>query len=411
MSLVRIADFRRLWAGQSISVLGDQITLLALPLAAVLTLDASAGQMGLLTAAGWAPHLLFSLPVGVWIDRQEQRRRILIAADLARAAVLATIPLAAVFDAVTIGHLYAVAFLIGSLSVFFDLSYGSFLVSVVPREQFVDAQSKLSTSRSVSYIAGPSAAGALVQVLTAPFALAADAASFLVSAFFLSRIEAKDIPLEPHDGSSVRRRLGDGFRFILGHALLRPSFAAVSVLNFFTMMTSAIAVLYFSESLGLAAGLIGIVFGAGALGGLVGALVATRVASRIGTGPTITLGCFLFPAALALFPLATGPRPVVVAMLLAGEFFASLGVMLFDVNNNSLNLLVTPHRLRGRVGGAGRVLAYGGRPLGALAGGALGSLIGLRPTLFASVAGALLAGVILLVSPLARLQEPPPEEG
>ena len=190
--LTRQPAFVRFWAGQSISVFGDQISALAIPLTAVLALDASALEVGILTALAWLPHLLFSLPAGVWIDRRAHRRENMIVADLLRALALATIPVAWWLGALTIWHLLAVAFAVGALTVFFDLTSVSFFVALVHRSQYVDANSKLSTTRSLSYIAGPSTAGFLVQVLTAPVALLADALSFLVSAFALRGVHVKE---------------------------------------------------------------------------------------------------------------------------------------------------------------------------------------------------------------------------
>ena len=189
--LTRQPLFVRYWIGQTISVFGDQISALAIPLTAILALDASALQVGILASLAWLPHLLFSLPAGVWIDRREARRHNMIVADILRAASLATIPVAWWLGALTIWQLVAVAFAVGALTVFFDLSSASFFVALVDRTQYVDANSKLSTSRSLSYIAGPTTAGLLVQVLTAPVAIATDALSFVASAIALRDASAK----------------------------------------------------------------------------------------------------------------------------------------------------------------------------------------------------------------------------
>src|SRR5918992_3014010 len=196
MNLLRLADFRRFWAGQTISLFGDQISLLALPLVAVLVLDAGAADMGYLGAAALAPHLLFSLPAGVWLDRVARRRRIMIAADLLRAALVASVPLAYALDALTFGQLYAVAFLTGSLAVAFDISYGTVFVSVTPRRDYVEANSLLNGSRSLSFVGGPSLAGLLVQLVGAPATLLVDSVSYVVSALFLGRVRASEPPLE-----------------------------------------------------------------------------------------------------------------------------------------------------------------------------------------------------------------------
>jgi hypothetical protein len=261
--LRRQPEFRKLWTGQTISVFGDAVTLLALPLVAVLTLDATAAQMGLLTAAGLAPHLLLSLFAGVWIDRQSRRRRLLVVADLGRAAFLAWIPVAAVLDVLTLEQLFVVSFLVGVLTVVFDVSYSSLFVLVVPTRDVVEANSKLSISRSASYMGGPPLAGALVELLTAPFAVAADAVSFLVSAVFIGRIRVEERPLEP-ERAGVRQQLTHGLRFLFGHPLLRPALLCTATCNFFNFAFHAIFVLFATEELGVSPGLLGAVLGAGA---------------------------------------------------------------------------------------------------------------------------------------------------
>ena len=406
--LLQHPAFVRLWTAQTISLFGDQVTLLALPLCAVLLLGAGPTQMGFLTAAGWAPHLVLSLVVGTWIDQRHHRRLIMIAADLARAAILASIPIAYLFNVLTLGQLYAVAFLAGAGSVFFDQSWSGFFQTVVPRRLFVMAQSRLSTSRAASQVGGPSLAGALVSIVGAPAAMAVDGASFIASAFFLRSIRAEE-PLPPaEDGSTFWSRTKEGFAFIFHHPLIRAMVLCVTVINFFNLMFTAIYVLYASRELGLSPGVIGLVFGVGALGGVAGALLSPAAARRMGIGPAIILGSVLFPGALLIVPAAGGPQPVVIACLLAAMFIATVGVMFFDVNLNSVSALVTPYRLRGRSAGAVRLFGYGCRPLGALLGGYLGSTIGLRETMVIAGTGGLLGVIFLLASPFRTLHDEPP---
>jgi MFS family permease len=402
--LRRHAAFRNLWFGQTISVFGDQITMIALPLVAVLTLDAGPLAVGVLAAAGWAPHLVLSLGVGEWIDRRSSKRRALVWADVLRAATLATIPLAYAVDALTLAHLFAVALTVGSLTVVFDMAYATFLPLVVPREDVVEAQGRMSVSRSASYIGGPALGGALVQALTAPVALAADALSFLGSALFVSRARVAEPEPEVAEGT-LWSRLGVGLRFVFTHPLLRAGVLCTSTINFFNLAFNAILVLFMSEELGLSPGLIGVVFSAGAVGALAGALVAPAVGRRLGIGPAVVAGAVLFPLPLVAFPLAGGPEWAVVATLIAAEALSSIGVMLYDVNLNSLNLLATPWRLRGRQSGAARLPNYGVRPLGALAGGLLAEAIGLRGALLIGALGALGGVLWLLASPMPRTRE------
>jgi len=371
----------------------------------VLVLDASPFEMGVLTAASWLPHLLLSLGAGAWIDRRRGRRDVMVTADVLRALALASVPLAYALGALTLPQLYAVAFLVGAFTVFFDLSYSSYFVVVVPRDAIVDANSKLSASRSASYIAGPSLAGALVQALSAPVALLADAASFLGSAALIRRMRTEEPAVERAHGESLRRQLGVGARFLFGHRVLRSILACATTLNLFNFVLWGVLVLYLAKHLDLSPGLIGLVFSVGAVGALVGAVVAGRVGERIGIGRAVVLGSLVFPAPLVLFALATGPRPIVIGMLVTGEFLSSVGVMLFDVNANSIQALLTPQSLRARVVGFQRTINYGSRPVGAVLGGVLGETIGLRPTVFVGTVGATLAFLIAVLSPLRGLRD------
>jgi MFS family permease len=408
MRLLRERDFRNFWLGQTISLFGDQVSLIALPLAAVLVLDAGAADMGLLTAAAYAPHLLLSLPAGVWLDRVARRLRVMIAADIARALLFASVPFAYALDVLTLGQLYAVAFLAGCLAVFFDISFSTVYVAVTTRDRYVEANSLLHGSRSFSFVAGPSTGGLLVQAFSAPFALLADAVSFVVSALFLARIRAEEPALE-EDTESVRDRVRAGIDFIARSWFFRPTLASVATLNFFNFAFQALFVLFVTRELGVGAGTLGLVLGAGAVGGIVGAVVASRVGRLLGLGRAFMLGMVLFPAPLLLVPLADGPQSLVLAMLFAAEFLSGLGVMILDINVGALMLAFTPHRLLSRATGTFRFVNYGVRPLGALLGGALGSAIGLRPTLFIAT-GCALAGVLwLLPSQVPGVRDLPEE--
>jgi MFS family permease len=402
--LTRQPLFVRFWIGQSISVFGDQISALAIPLTAILALDASALEVGILTSLAWLPHLLFSLPAGVWIDRRKRRRVNMIVADIVRAAALATIPLAWWLGALTMWQLVAVAFVVGALTVVFDLSNASFFVALVHRSQYVDANSKLSTTRSLSYIAGPTTAGVLVQILTAPVAIAVDALSFVVSAIALRGVKVPEPGVERSE-TSPRADLEEGFRYLAHQPVLRAGVACTSTINFFGFFVIAIFVLYASRTLGLSAGAIGLILGTASFGALAGALIAPRVGRRLGIGRAVVVGSVLFPAPMAFFPLAHGPHWLSGAMLLAGEFLSSVGVMIFDVNQNSLMLMIIPHEVRSRVVGVVRFFNYGTRPFGALLGGVLGTAIGLRPTLWIAVAGCLVGVLFLLASPMPQMRE------
>jgi predicted MFS family arabinose efflux permease len=406
--LLRQPEFLKLWSAQAISQLGDQVSLLALPLVAVLTLDASAAQMGLLTAAELMPHLLFSLFAGVWIERRSHRRKLMMAADVARFGLLASIPLAAAFDILSFPQLYAVAFAAGSFAVLFDISWATLFPAVVPRRDLVDASSKLSLSRSLSFVVGPSLAGFLVQALTAPVTMLVDAFSFVGSALFLGRIRTEE-PSPERDGNGVLRSLRDGMRFVLRDDLIRADLACAATVNLFNFVFAAIFILYATKELRVAPGTLGIALGLGAIGGILGALIAPPLERAIGIGPSVVLGSVLFPAPLILVPIATGSELTIGVMLGTAEFFSAVGVMIFDVSAASMLFLRTPDRIRARTAGTFRFVNYGIRPIGALLGGALGTAIGLQTTLWIGVLGALLGVVWLFFSPIPKLREAPAE--
>lgn len=406
MSLLRQPNFRKFWMGETISLFGDQITLIALPLAGVLVLDASAAEMGYLGAALLMPHLLFSLPAGVWLERIASRRHVMIACDIGRALLLASVPLTHAFDSLTFAQLYLVAFGTGTLTVLFDISYATLYVAVVAREEYIEANSLINGSRSFAYIGGPSVGGGLVQALTAPLTLLVDSLSFVASALFLGRLHAPE-PALGQSETRVRDDVREGLSFVFRHPILRPSLLGVATLNLFNFAFWALFLLYATQELGIRPATLGLVLGAGAVGGLIGAVLAGRIGRRIGIGPAYLLGMVLFPAPLILVPAAGGPKPLVLAILFVSEFLSGLGVMILDINAGAFQTALTPDRLRARATGAFRFVNYGVRPLGALLGGALGSAMGLRSALWLSSIAALAGILWMLPSPLPRMRELP----
>jgi len=398
--------FRRFWLGQSISLLGDQVTVIALPLVAVLVLDATPVQMGYLFAVELAPNLLFSLHAGAWVDRRGRKRQLMIATDLGRALALGSIPVAYAFDALTFPHMLAVGFVMGTLSVLFYVSYSSLFVALVPRDRFVEGSSIINGSRALSYVGGPSVGGALVQALSAPATLVVDTFSYIVSALCLRSVDVEEPAAEaPGKGHVVA-----GIRWVFGNPIVRAALGATATINFFNFVFFALFILYATRSLDVTPGTLGLVLGAGAAGGVLGSLVTGRISRRIGIGPAFALGCVLFPAPLLLVPLAGGPKPVVLACLFLAEFGAGFGVMVLDISAAAISAAIVPDRLRSRASGAYMVVNYGVRPLGALVGGALGSWLGLRPTLWIATAGALAGFLWLLPSPILGLRTLPEAE-
>jgi MFS family permease len=405
--LWRHADFLKLWAGQAVSQVGSQITMLALPLLAVLGLGATPAQMGILVATETAPFLLAGLLAGVWVDRR-RRRPILIAADLGRAALLLLVPLLAWSGRLRMEHLYVVGFLVGLLTVFFEVASQAYLPSLVARDRLVEANGKLQTTRSAAQIAGPGLAGVLVQLWTAPAALVIDAGTFLVSTLGLWRIRAAEPEPEPAPAeSSLWQEAREGLRVVADSPLLRAfaGKAATNNLGFQIVMT--VFVLYGTRSLGLNAAQIGLVFAAGSVGNLLGAVLAERTAARIGPGPAIIGGSALAALGLVLLPLAQGPTALVVPLLALGLFVDGLGTVVADVHMLSTQQAITPDRLQGRVNATTRFLTWGILPAGGLLGGGLGGTIGLRPTLAVGAGIYLLSMAWLLRAPLWRLRQAP----
>jgi MFS family permease len=404
--LWRHGDFMRLWTAQTISQFGTQVTLLALPLAAIVVLDASAFEVALLAALEWTPWLLFSLPVGAWVDRV-LRRPILVAADIGRALVLVSVPLAYAADALTIWQLYAVGFATGVLTVFFDVAYQSYLPSLVERSQLQEGNSKLEISRSGAQLAGPGFAGILVDLVTAPVAVLADAVSFVVSALFLGAIRRQEEPVQRVEQTRLRTEIVDGLRYVLTHPILRPSMAFVAVSNYFGMVLSSILLVYAVRDLDLSPAAIGVVFGLGNVGFLVGAALSSRISTRIGVGSTMVAAAALVGWPLLLIPLA--PRELALPVFVAAFGLASFAGVIYNVVGLSLMQAITPDRLLGRMNASRRFVVWGTIPLGSLTGGALASVIGLRETLFVGAIGASVAFLPVLFSPIRSVDRIPEE--
>jgi predicted MFS family arabinose efflux permease len=404
VSVWRNLNFRRYWYAHAVSEFGDRVTELALPLIAVITLDASPGQLGLLTAARWAPTVL-SLLIGAWADHQPHKRRILVGADLTRAMVLTVVPVAYLMDAVTFPLLLVVALVTGLAAVFFHTSYPPFFVSLVTQREYVDANSKLSISRSGSFVAGPAIGGALVQLFSAPIAVLVDALSFVYSAVVIRRLKVPDRPLEAEAPERLRTRVFKGARFVLANPYLRAGLGCSTTINFFTFMAGAMLVLFASRELDLSAGVIGLAFGIGSLGGLLGATIAPRLTRRFGAGTMVVVGAVMFPAPFALLAFAGGDAWLSAAVLAACEFVAAVGVMLYDINNNSIQASVVPDGMRSRVSGAYTTVNYGCRPLGALLGGLLGETIGIRETFLIAAIGGMASVLFLIWSPIPSVRD------
>jgi MFS family permease len=403
--LWRHADFLRLWGAASVSQVGSQVTLLALPLVAVLVLDATAFEVALLTTFDFLPFLLFGLPAGVWVDRLA-RRPVMIATDVGRALALLTIPLTYAMDVLTLVQLYAVGFAVGVMTVFFELAYTSYLPSLVAREQLIDANSKLEISRSGAFIGGPGLGGILVGLLTAPGAIVVDALSFVASGFLVLRIKGHEQWIAAAGARrGLRRELVEGIRYVLSHRFLWPIASCTAILNLFWNAAFAVYFVFLARELDLEPAVIGLVLMLGNLGWLAGALVAGRVTNGVGVGWTLAGSAFMFAPAGVL--VAVAPQSAPLPFLIAAQALGSFAGVLYNITSMTLRQSVTPDRLQGRTVGAIRTVVWGVTPLGALLGGALASIFGLRMTFWVAAVGSATAVLPILLSSARSLRAMP----
>lgn len=406
--LWRHPDFIRLWSAETVSRFGSEVSGLALPLAAIIVLHASTFEVAALSMVEFLPFILVTLPAGVWVDRL-RRRPILVLADVARAVLLVSIPIAYGFDALTIWQLYAVGFFVGTFTVFFDVAYQSYLPSLVDRRRLIDGNSKLEISRSTSQIAGPGLAGLLVGWLTAPVAILVDAASFIGSALFLFRIRREEKPIQRSEDAPARRmrtEVAEGLRYVIAHPYLRHIAGSTATFNFFGSFLGAIALVYAVRVLGLSPQFIGLMLTVSNVGPLIGALTANKFSSRFGVGPTIVGSTAVAGPMFLSIPLA--PHGTA-AIAVIGPAFALGGLanVVYNVTQVSLRQAMCPERMQGRMNSVMRFLVWGTIPLGALLAGTLASQIGLRPTLFVGAAGCCLPFLFVLLSPVRSVREMP----
>ncbi|MBN9387391.1 MAG: MFS transporter [Chloroflexi bacterium] len=405
-SLWRNRAFVNLWAGQLISLVGSQVTFLALPLVLVLTLHGSAWEVGLLGAFGTLPALVFALPGGVWVDRFE-KRRIIIICDLARAFLLFLIPLSALTGWLNLSLLLAINFAVGIFDILFSIAYRSVLPGLLSRQELVDANSQLEISRSAVQIAGPGLAGLLIQVLTAPFAIIVDAVSFLFSAFFFQRLPKvkKEPEIGPASKPSLWGEIKKGIAVIHRDSVLFRLLISSLIMNFFSHILDATLLLYATRDLGVAPGWFGLIFGAGSVGFMIGALTAKRVSRRLNLGKAAILGLLVMATGDFCIVLAGGDMFMIVLALLIGQFLFGIGATNYNINQYSLRQSRAPGEMLGRVNSVFTFASQGAAPIGAVLGGILGTLVGLRLTLGIAVAGEFAAGLVLLFSVALRRVE------
>ena len=406
-SLWRNADFLKLWAGQTISLIGSEVTGLALPLTAALTLNTTPAQMGILGAVQYAPALLLGLFAGVSINRV-RRRPILLFADVGRALLLASIPVAILLGAHTINYLYGVAFTVGALTVLFSVAYQAYLPSLVEKAHLVEANGRFEASRALAGILGSGLSGALVQLLTAPIAILADACSFLVSVFTLAIIRTPEPkPVRSAERKHIFAEIGEGLRMTFGHPLLRPIVITSAIFNLFAAILNSLAVVYMVRDLHFSPVVIGAASAIAGAAGLLAAIIVGRVTHWFGVGRTLVGATLLISGGWLILPLAGSVLAPSIPLVTVGASLGAMGDVFYNVNAISVIQSVTPNRLRGRVSASVRFTLWGLQPLGALAGGFIGQTYGLQVALFVSSAGFLSAFLWALFSPIRHLRTHP----
>ncbi|MEU6020295.1 MFS transporter [Micromonospora sp. NPDC048871] len=405
--LWRHADFRRYWVSQTVSRTGTNVAELVLPLAAITMFDASAQQLGWINSAAFAPYLLISLWAGVWIDRR-RKRSLLVTAEIGRVLALAAIPALALAGLLQVNMLIVVAFLLGVCAVLFDVSGSAYLPSLVGRDQLLDGNSKLQASIVVTNSGGPALGGVLVQVLAAPVVLAMSAVASLVSLGALAGIrQTEQAPANPEGRRRTLAEIGEALRFIARDRYLRFLTVRSGVNNLFFIARNTLLPLFIIQVLDLGSAVLGLILGVGAIGALIGAGLAKRLADRLGPGRVIAVGYGVASVVQILLPAAGGPPVVALAILLPMFFVSGMFMTVGNTNVATLQQMLIPRRQLGRVIAGMRTVTWGSMPIGALLGGTLGTLIGIRETLIITAVGFCLSALWIALSPIAKLREMP----
>lgn len=401
VALTRDRDFMKLWAAQAVSTFGARITREGLPMTAVLTLGASPATLGVLAALSYGPAFFVGLFGGGFVDRRH-RRPILIATDLIRAGVLITVPIAAWLGWLSLWQVFAAAVLVGGASVLFDMADHAYLPALIGTERLVDGNSKLSATESVAELGGPAVAGLLFQWLTAPFAIAVNAVTYLVSALFLARIEQVEPDPEPVPPQHWVADLTQGFRVAWAEPRVRPLLVLTAANGLFGGGFAALYLLFALRTLNLSPAMLGITVAFGGLGALIGAALAAPTARRLGAGPAILVMALASAASAMLIPLSPAAPVAGMAMLIVSQLLGDSTAVIYNVLAASLRQTVLPQETLGRAAGAFKAAGGGAMLIGALALGALGNLIGVRETLFIAAAGLAVGPLIALTSPALR---------
>lgn len=404
--LGRHRGFLLLWGGETVSQFGAQLALLAIPVLAVTLLGASEWQVGLLNAADTAAFLVIGLPVGAWVDRM-RKRRVMIVADLVRAAALAAIPALWAAGMLEMWHVYAVALVVGGATVFFDVSYQSFIPVLVPGRFVSGANGRLEASAQIARIGGPALGGGLLALVGAPFVLAATAVGYLVSWLCLAGIRVEETPPPRAERRPLLREIGEGLAFVWGHRLIRRITATTGAFNLSATITFTLLPVLVLRTLGLSPTFYGIVMSFGAIGGVLGAALTPWLTRRVGEGSIIVLASVVSGAAAFAVPLAATLPAAALPLLIGGELLQSFAVLVYNVAQLSFRQRVCPKPLLGRMNASIRCVVWGVMPLGALLAGGLGEWLGIEATMWIGAVLGLSAVAIMLFSPLRGMRTLP----
>lgn len=406
-TLYRHRDFMLLWGGQTVSQTGSQVTVLALPLVAIVILRASMLEVGLLSAAGTSAYLLVSLPAGVLVDRVS-KRRLMLCCDIALLVVIGSVPAAQVAGVLTLGQLYAVALLSSVFSAVFLVAYTSYLPTLIEPGQLMDGNGKLSTSESFAQLAGPSLGALLVGLFGAARAMASDALSYAVSAVCLLLIrarESREAPVPQGERPSFRAQIGQGLTYVLREPILRARVAWSGTANFFVIMVETLGPVFLVRIVHLRPAYVGLLLALGAVGGVAGGLLSGGLARQVGSARIAWLSMTVFTLPGLLIPLA---RPGWWVLLFAiGWMSWSFGSTVCAVALMSYQQRICPPAMRGRVNAASRWVNWGTLPLGGLVAGGLGAVLGVHTMLWIAVIGGCMSGLWLYFSPLRRMRDLP----
>jgi Na+/melibiose symporter-like transporter len=402
--LLRQRDFRQLFLADTVSQVGSQVSVLALPLVAVSMLHASSSEVGFLSACSMLAFLVVGLPAGAWVDRT-RRRPVLIVADIGRALVLGSIPVAWMLGVLTMAQLYLVALVAGILTVFFDVAYQSYLPHLVGREHLAEGNAELEGVRAVSQIGGPTVAGLMIQAFTAPIAIAVDSVSFLGSALFLGRIRRQERLQQRRPKAHLGREVREGLGFVFGNRLLRDIAMSIASYNLLAGARGTLLILLLARVLQLPAGVIGVFFSIASVGSLIGALTARRIAELIGQGRAIWGTVAVAAPFQLLIPLAQ--RGWLLWLAAAAYMVIWLCISVNNITQLSFRQQLAPETLLGRMNATMRFLVWGVLPLGASIGGVLGQLIGARTALWLVAFGGVIPVLPLILSPLRSMRELP----